>query len=179
MLSFAGTVVLGPFIVPPFTGVSGSPLRLFGVAGELGRDNARRNPKRSAGTAAALMLSVTLITFIAVFTPSFGASINAAIDSTSGRLEVTGAGFGFPSLKPDLVDDLADGPEVAAVTGVQCGTCAIDGDLARCTGCASTVSTDLRPGRDRGRHLRPGPGPDRHRPSTAEQGPWDIGTALR
>lgn len=125
---FAGAVVLGPYLVPPLTGFLGAPLRLFGVAGALGRDNARRNPKRSAGTAAALMLSVTLITFIAVFFLSFGTSINAAIDEDlRADLEVTGAGFGFPSLGPQLVTDLADQPEVAAVSGVQFGTLEIDG----------------------------------------------------
>ncbi len=128
VILFAGAVTLGPYIVSPLTAFLGAPLRLFGVAGTLGRDNARRNPKRSAGTAAALMLSVTLISFIAVFFLSFGTSINAAVDEDlKADLEVTGAGFGFPSLGPQLVDDLADQPDVAAVTGVQTGTVQIDG----------------------------------------------------
>lgn len=128
VLAFAGTVVLGAYIVPTLTTVIGLPLRLFGVSGRLGRDNARRNPKRSAGTASALMLSVTLITFIAVFTLSFGKSINASIDEHfKGDIELIGAGFGFPSLNLDLVDELDDRPEVAAVTGVQRGSIGLDG----------------------------------------------------
>ncbi|HXH58961.1 ABC transporter permease [Iamia sp.] len=128
VLLFAGVVVFGPFLVPPLTGLIGAPLRLFGVTGTIGRDNARRSPKRSAGTAAALMLSVTLITFIAVFALSFGKSINASIDEDfEGDIEVIGAGFGFPSLGPQLVDDLAEAPEVAAVTGIQRGSLEIDG----------------------------------------------------
>lgn len=125
---FAGVVVLGPTLVPALTSVLGAPLRLFGVAGALGRDNARRNPKRSAGTSSALMLSVTLITFIAVFFLSFGTSINAAVDEQfRGDLEVIGAGFGFPSLGPPLVDALAAEPGVAAVSGVQRGIVELDG----------------------------------------------------
>lgn len=126
---FAGVIVLGPVLVPTLTGVLGAPLRLLGVSGTLGRDNARRNPKRSAGTAAALMLSVTLITLIAVVSQSFLRSINAATDEHfKGDLEVTGGGFGFPSLGPDLVTTLAERPEVGAATGVQRGTLEIDGD---------------------------------------------------
>lgn len=128
VLVFAGTVVLGPYIVPTLTGILGAPLRVFGVAGRLGRDNARRSPKRSAGTAAALMLSVTLITFIAVFALSFGKSINAAIDEHfKGDIELIGAGFGFPTLSLDVVDQLQDRPEVAAATGVQRGSIQLDG----------------------------------------------------
>lgn len=129
VVAFAAVVVLGPFIVPPLTGLLGLPLRPFGVPGALGRDNARRNPKRSAGTASALMLSVTLITFIAVFALSFGKSINAATDEYfKGDLEVVTSGFGIPSLSTALVDDLADQPEVGAVTGVQRGIVQIDGN---------------------------------------------------
>lgn len=125
---FAGIIVLGPVLVPALTGVLGFPLRLLGVAGTLGRDNARRNPRRSAGTAAALMLSVTLITLIAVVSQSFLRSINAATDEHfKGDLEVTGGGFGFPSLGPALVDGLASSEEVEAVTGVQRGTVELEG----------------------------------------------------
>ncbi len=127
---FTAVVVLGPFIVPPLTGFLGLPLRPFGVPGALGRDNARRNPKRSAGTAAALMLSVTLITFIAVFALSFGKSINAATDEYFlGDIEVIGSGFALPTLRPETVDNLAEQPEVGAVTGVQRGIVQIDGDV--------------------------------------------------
>ncbi|MGI8938033.1 MAG: ABC transporter permease [Iamia sp.] len=117
---FAGVVILGPFIVPGIVAVVGAPLRLAGIAGTLGRDNARRNPKRSAGTASALMLAVTIITFIAVTTLSFTASFNAATDRyLKADLEISSGVQ--PTLGPALVDSLAAQPEVAAVTGVQRG----------------------------------------------------------
>jgi putative ABC transport system permease protein len=136
VLVFAGAVALGPLLVPGLAAILGAigsfvtrPFRSFDVPGSLARDNTRRNPKRSAGTAAALMLSVTLITLIAVVTQSFGKSINAAVDEQlKADLEVIGGGFGFPSLSPQLVDTLAETPGVAAVSGVQFGSIEIDGD---------------------------------------------------
>jgi putative ABC transport system permease protein len=75
------------------------------------------------------MLSITLITLIAVVTQSFGKSINAAIDEQlKADLEVIGGGFGFPSLRPELVDTLAATDGVAAVTGVQFGSVSLDGE---------------------------------------------------
>lgn len=137
VLTFAGVVALGPLLVPGLAGGLGwigsklLPFSGLDVPGNLARDNARRSPKRSAGTAAALMLSVTLITLIAVVSQSFGKSINAAIDEQlKADLEVIGGGFGFPSLGPDMVDQLEQTDGVAAVSGVQYGTIAI-GDEAR------------------------------------------------
>jgi putative ABC transport system permease protein len=124
---FAGVITLGPFIVPVIAQVLGAPLKLLGISGTLGRDNARRNPKRSAGTAAALTLAVTIITFFAIFVLSFNSSLNAATDRyLKADLEVGGAN-GFSLIGPSLVDELAARDEVAAVTGVQRGQIQIDG----------------------------------------------------
>ena len=46
---------------------SARPARLGGAAGRLARENAIRNPARTAATAAALMIGLTLVTFVAVF----------------------------------------------------------------------------------------------------------------
>jgi putative ABC transport system permease protein len=126
VLLFAAVIILGPFLVPTLIGALGAPLRLFGLPGALGRDNSRRNPKRSASTAAALMLAVTIITFIAVSTLSFTAAFNSATDEyLNADLEVT-SGF-VPTLGPSLVASLAEAPEVSDVTGVQQGQIEING----------------------------------------------------
>lgn len=122
---FAGVVILGPFLVPALVGALGWPLRLAGFSGVLGRDNARRNPKRSAGTAASLMLAVTIITFIAVATLSFTDSFNSATDKyLKADLEISSGAA--PVLGPALVDSLQGLDEVRAVTGVQRGQVQID-----------------------------------------------------
>ncbi len=180
VLTFAGTVVLGPYIVPPLTGLLGLPLRALGVAGRLGRDNARRNPKRSSGTAAALMLSVTLITFIAVFAQSFGKSINASIDEHfKGDIEIITAGFGFPSLTPDLVDALAEREEVGAVTGVQRGTVQLDGSTRPIYGVRFSDVLDVYDlGEVRGDLADLGPDEIAVDLETAQLGFWNVGKEL-
>ena len=51
------------------------------MTGTLARQNAMRNPKRTAATAAALMIGVALVGFITIFAASTKASINDAVDS--------------------------------------------------------------------------------------------------
>ena len=65
---FLGVAVLGPMIAAPISGALGLPIRRFkGVTGELARENAMRNPKRTSATAAALMIGVALVGLITVF----------------------------------------------------------------------------------------------------------------
>ena len=64
---FVGMAMLAPRLVRPLAAVVGLPAaRLGGVAGNLARQNALRNPARTAATAAALMIGLTLVTFVAV-----------------------------------------------------------------------------------------------------------------
>lgn len=64
--SFAGFLVLGPVVIPAAVRLLGWPLRRTGVPGDLAVGNARRNPRRSAATASALLVGVTLITMMSV-----------------------------------------------------------------------------------------------------------------
>ncbi|HMJ76516.1 MAG TPA: FtsX-like permease family protein, partial [Iamia sp.] len=142
VLLFVGIIVLGPFLVPALVGVLGAPLRILGLPGALGRDNSRRNPKRSASTAAALMLAVTIITFIAVSTLSFTSAFNSATDKyLNADLEIT-SGFA-PTLGPALVDTLAEEPEVAAVTGVQQGQIEIEGGVKMVYGVTPSAAEEI------------------------------------
>ena len=78
---FIGVAMLAPLVVGPIAEVLGWPVqRLRGVAGLLARENARRNPRRTALTAAALMIGLALVTSVAVLTDSFRASSDAAIE---------------------------------------------------------------------------------------------------
>ena len=62
LLVFFGVSVLGRTIALPLSRAIGSPLpRLRGVTGELARENAMRNPKRTAASASALMIGVGLV----------------------------------------------------------------------------------------------------------------------
>ena len=64
---FLGMALLAPRLVTPLARIVGWPARrIGGVAGELAGANAVRNPGRTASTAAALMIGLTLVTLVAV-----------------------------------------------------------------------------------------------------------------
>ena len=63
---FLGMALLAPRLVTPLARLVGWPARRRGIAGELAGANAVRNPGRTASTAAALMIGLTLVTLVAV-----------------------------------------------------------------------------------------------------------------
>ena len=76
-VTFLGVATLAPFVARPVTGVIGRPLRrLSGVAGILARQNAMRNPRRTAATASALMIGLALVTMFSVLGQSAKASVD-------------------------------------------------------------------------------------------------------
>ncbi len=80
---FLGVSLLAPLLVVPVATVLGWPVRrLRGAAGLLAGENARRNPRRTALTAAALMIGLALVTCVAVLTDSVRVSTNNAIEGT-------------------------------------------------------------------------------------------------
>ena len=80
---FFGVALLSPRLVTPLASLVGRPLeRLRGVPGRLARENAVRNPGRTAATAAALMIGLALVSFVAVFAAGLRGSIDDAIDKT-------------------------------------------------------------------------------------------------
>ena len=67
LLIFFGVAMFAVRIVQPFARLLGWPAtKIGGAAGSLARDNARRNPQRTASTASALMIGLALVTLVAV-----------------------------------------------------------------------------------------------------------------
>ena len=95
----------------------GAPLRAIkGITGTLARENAARNPKRTATTAAALMIGVALVGFITIFAAS--ARRRSRTRSTSSckidYIVTSGTGFGDrPEPGARRVDPRAAGDPVA------------------------------------------------------------------
>jgi putative ABC transport system permease protein len=64
---FIGVAMLAPTLVPPLARVLGFPgARWGGAPGMLARGNSVRNPSRTASTASALMIGLTLVTLVSV-----------------------------------------------------------------------------------------------------------------
>src|SRR5262249_2765575 len=65
-LLVAALIVLAPLLAGPVIRLSGRLTGRFGVTGRLARENALRDPRRTAATAATLMISTALVAGLAV-----------------------------------------------------------------------------------------------------------------
>ena len=81
LLLFVGVSMNAAKIVRPLAAVLGAPAReLGGAPGILARDNATRNPARTASTASALMIGLALVTFVAIFGQGLRSSFEDAVN---------------------------------------------------------------------------------------------------
>jgi putative ABC transport system permease protein len=129
VLTIVGIVVFGPVVARPASAAVGWPLaRWKGITGSLARNNAMRNPRRTSGTAAALMVGVAVVTLFTVFGASLKASLRqTAAESFGGDLVVRTGSFGGTGLSPRLADDVGRLPQVSAATGLGEGVASIAG----------------------------------------------------
>ncbi|HEX6130187.1 MAG TPA: FtsX-like permease family protein [Actinomycetota bacterium] len=81
----------------------------------LGRENAMRNPRRTAATASALMIGLGLVSMVAILTASLKASIDVAIADTL-KADFTVVTSSFIPFSPAAADRLREVPEVEAVS---------------------------------------------------------------
>ena len=114
-----GIATLAPVFVRPLAAMIGSPLRSRGVPGELARENAMRNPRRTASTAMALVIGLTMVAAVAVFASSMKASFTDVLTSTRADLYVltpTSQSEGFSREATEAVKAV-DGVDVVSSTG--------------------------------------------------------------
>lgn len=117
LATMVGVITLLQLAARPLAALIGSPLRLRGVRGDLARQNAMRNPRRTASTSAALMIGLTLVVSMSVFASSFKASIAPVLaSSTSADLYITSASAQAEGYSPEATRVVADLPGVAAVS---------------------------------------------------------------
>jgi putative ABC transport system permease protein len=78
-----GVSLLSPWLGRPLTHVmSRGYRRLFGTVGVLAAQNSNRNPRRTAATASALMIGLTLVALMSILGRSATASTDAAVKRT-------------------------------------------------------------------------------------------------
>jgi putative ABC transport system permease protein len=131
---FLGIALLAPSLVKPLARVVGWPARRAGgVAGDLAGANAVRNPSRTAATAAALMIGLTLVTVVAVLGSGINAGTKKAItDQLHAGYVVDGNG-GLP-FRADEGDKLAATPGVKAASQVRADQAIVQGKENTVTG---------------------------------------------
>jgi putative ABC transport system permease protein len=134
LLVFFGVAALGRTVALPLSRAIGWPLpRLFGIRGRLARENAMRNPRRTAATASAVMIGVGLVAFISIFAASAKASFGTVIDRAfTGDFVITSpAGLASGGLDPRLAASLNELPEVDVAGGIRAGVAEIDGSATQ------------------------------------------------
>lgn len=122
LLIFFGVAMLSARFVPGLSGLIGWPAaRIGSAAGLLARDNARRNPQRTASTAAALMIGLALVTLVATLaagiTHTFRSSVN---DIFSADYAIT-AQNNFSPIPTAAAQAASRAPGVTAVGSVRTG----------------------------------------------------------
>ena len=131
LLVFFGVSGLGRTISLPLSRVLGAPLpRLRGVAGELARENAMRNPKRTAASASALMIGVGLVGFITILAASTKTSLTRPSTGPSpATSSSTRAAASSGGVDPGLASQVGGSPEVESATGIRTGMARVDGNV--------------------------------------------------
>ena len=117
---FAGVLVIGPALSKPVAALLGKPVSaLRGVTGEMSQQNAARNPKRTARTAAPVLIGVALVTAFTALAASIKNEIRESIGSSfrgDYALSVNSRGFG--GIPITITDQLTQLAEVDQATGV-------------------------------------------------------------
>jgi putative ABC transport system permease protein len=109
---FLGVALAAPHLVKPLARLVGLPARRGGgIAGDLASANSMRNPGRTASTAAALMIGLTLVTVVAVLGAGLRSSIESAVTDQVSAAYIVDGSDGMPF-------EVAEGDALAAVPGV-------------------------------------------------------------
>ena len=113
VLIFVAVAIASRYFVGPLAAGLGWPLqKLAPVSGRLARDNSRRNPSRTALTAAALMIGLAVVVFVAVLAQGLKSSFIDSYDRTV-RADFVIASQNFMTIPNDTA------AKVHAVTGVE------------------------------------------------------------
>ena len=126
-----GLAALTPLVATPAAHLLGAPLvRVFGEPAFLGRENAMRSPRRTASTAAALMIGIGLVGVVAILAASVKASASRTVDdSLRADFVLTPAGLGgaVSGVPPVVIDRVRESPAVATVSEIRGGQWGLDG----------------------------------------------------
>jgi putative ABC transport system permease protein len=112
--------LFSPRLVRPLAAAAGWPLeRLRRLLGRLARENAQRNPSRTAVTAAALMIGLALVTFVTVFAAGLKSSVAQIVDENFAGGLVIENSDGFSPIPSGAAVAARRAPGVAGVATIR------------------------------------------------------------
>jgi putative ABC transport system permease protein len=116
---FIGISVITPSITKPFVFLFDKAYNIvFGILGKLATENSKRTPRRTASTASALMIGLTLISLANVITTSFKAQAESLISEVIlADYQVSASNvFVSPGIPTGLSEDLLELDEVTKLS---------------------------------------------------------------
>jgi putative ABC transport system permease protein len=135
LLCLVGAIVLGPVAARPAVRLIGAVFARS-ATGRIAVQNAGRNPRRTATTAVALMIGLTLVTAFGVLGASTTASTDAVIDDVV-RTDYLVSSRNFLPFTPEVATAVAEVDGVGLVSAVRVAPALVDG--------AQTVMTGVDP----------------------------------
>ena len=130
-LLFIGVTLLSPLVAGPLSRIIGAPLSFpFGTAGHLAKENSARNPRRTATTAAALMIGLSLVSGASVLGESFKSEFENILNSAvQGDFLVTSNNDGA-DIPNEVVEAIENNDAFGNVTAVKYTNIMLERDLA-------------------------------------------------
>jgi putative ABC transport system permease protein len=145
LILFIGVAMNAKRAVRPLAAVLGWPgTQLGGTAGTLARENAMRNPSRTASTASALMIGLALITFVAILGAGLRTSFGDAVDKLFVADYALTAENGFDPFTKEADDAVAGTPGVTAVSGLRGGDARVFGKNIQVTAVPPNTAQTIR-----------------------------------
>ncbi|MEU3279659.1 ABC transporter permease [Streptomyces antibioticus] len=144
VLLIIGVFILTPLLSRPLIAAAAPVLRIFGISGKLARQNSVRNPRRTAATASALMIGLTLITGMTVMAGSLQKSIDK-MASAAIRADYIVSMANGNTLSPDVAEKLRTADGVTATSPLRNSPARIGGTTEYLTGVTPAIGelTDL------------------------------------
>jgi putative ABC transport system permease protein len=143
LLIFIGVSLLSVRFIGPLAWTLGWPAtRIGGTAGSLARDNARRNPQRTASTSAALMIGLALVTLVAILAAGIVQSFRGAVNDIwhNADYAIT-AQNNFTPIPASVAEAAAKSPVSQAVGNVRTGEALAFGSSFFATGVNPPAAT--------------------------------------
>ena len=134
LLVFFGVALFASKLVPALATALGWPAaRVGGASGQLARGNARRNPQRTASTAAALMIGLALVTLVAVLGQGIRSTFTDAVDKIFVADYAITAQNNFSPIPIDAAQAAENAPGVDSVASVRTGEALVFGNPSSVT----------------------------------------------
>lgn len=178
---FLGVGLLSPLVARPLARLLGWPFAHWaGQPGKLARENAMRSPRRTASTAAALMIGLALVSFVTIFAASLKASVTKILDqAVAADYILSGPANSGQGFSAEVVKRLGEQPEVESAAGIRLGVFKMDGTTQQLFGVDplaynKTVRTDTT----RGNLADMSGGGVAVRSDVAKQHGWAVGDTI-